>query len=98
MATPNYQRLYSQRKQLPIFAFRARLLEAIDANQVIVVVGETGSGKTTQLPQYLLEHKLSSDPTGQCFIVCSEPRRISAIRYPTTIAFVLPSFLPSFFV
>ena len=40
-------------KSLPIYPFREDLLEAIEAHQVLIIEGETGSGKTTQLPQYL---------------------------------------------
>lgn len=40
-------------KSLPIYPFRQDLLDAIEAHQVLIVEGETGSGKTTQLPQYL---------------------------------------------
>lgn len=43
------------RKSLPIFNFRQALLDAIENHQVLVIEGETGSGKTTQIPQYLYE-------------------------------------------
>merc|ERR1712023_337299 len=42
-----------QRESLPIFKLREPLLQAIRDNQVLVIVGETGSGKTTQVTQYL---------------------------------------------
>lgn len=45
----------SHRKQLPVFEFRDEFLEAVQRNNVLIVMGETGSGKTTQLPQYLYE-------------------------------------------
>jgi ATP-dependent RNA helicase DHX8/PRP22 len=44
-----------QREGLPIFKLRAQLEKAIFDNRILVVIGETGSGKTTQLPQYLYE-------------------------------------------
>ena len=44
-----------QKESLPIFKFREQLIDAVRTNQVLVVIGETGSGKTTQLTQYLLE-------------------------------------------
>ena len=45
--------LYEQRMQLPIYAQRERILNYVDTHSVTILVGETGSGKTTQIPQYL---------------------------------------------
>jgi pre-mRNA-splicing factor ATP-dependent RNA helicase DHX38/PRP16 len=47
--------LKEQREYLPVFTVRERLLDVVRDNQVVIVVGETGSGKTTQLTQYLNE-------------------------------------------
>jgi len=47
------------RKSLPTYQYREQLLQAIEEHQVIIIVGETGSGKTTQIPQYLHEHGLT---------------------------------------
>lgn len=47
--------------------------------QVIVVSGETGCGKTTQLPQYILESEIESGRGAFCSIICTQPRRISAM-------------------
>ena len=49
------ERMAASRAALPIFPFRQQLLDAVAAHQVLIIVGETGSGKTTQIPQYLLE-------------------------------------------
>ncbi|KAI0656823.1 P-loop containing nucleoside triphosphate hydrolase protein [Cubamyces menziesii] len=67
--------LKEQREYLPAFACREELLKVIRENQVIVVVGETGSGKTTQLAQFLYED-------GYCsygIIGCTQPRRVAAM-------------------
>lgn len=65
-----------QREFLPAFACREALMKAIRENQVVVVVGETGSGKTTQLTQYLYEEGLTR--TGG-IIGCTQPRRVAAM-------------------
>ncbi|KAL7746407.1 Pre-mRNA-splicing factor ATP-dependent RNA helicase PRP16 [Sorochytrium milnesiophthora] len=64
-----------QREYLPVFSAREELLQIIRENQIVVVVGETGSGKTTQLTQYLHEDGYSR--WGQ--IACTQPRRIAAM-------------------
>ncbi|TVY62918.1 Pre-mRNA-splicing factor ATP-dependent RNA helicase-like protein cdc28 [Lachnellula suecica] len=67
------------RKNLPIYAYRDQFLEALKENQVLVLVGETGSGKTTQLPQYLHESGYTSGPNGPMKIACTQPRRVAAM-------------------
>lgn len=47
--------------------------------QVVVISGETGCGKTTQLPQYILESEIESGRGAFCSIICTQPRRISAM-------------------
>lgn len=47
--------LKEQREYLPVFAVRQKMLNVVRDNSVVIIVGETGSGKTTQLAQYLLE-------------------------------------------
>ncbi|KAL6558594.1 Pre-mRNA-splicing factor ATP-dependent RNA helicase DEAH1 [Orobanche minor] len=50
-----FEKLQNERKTLPVYPYRDELLKAIEDHQVLVIVGETGSGKTTQIPQYLHE-------------------------------------------
>ncbi|KAJ4836427.1 hypothetical protein Tsubulata_043006 [Turnera subulata] len=64
-----------QRQYLPIFSVREELLQVVRENQVIVVVGETGSGKTTQLTQYLHEDGY----TTHGIVGCTQPRRVAAM-------------------
>ncbi|KFK28491.1 hypothetical protein AALP_AA7G003000 [Arabis alpina] len=64
-----------QRQYLPIFSVRDELLQVVRENQVIVVVGETGSGKTTQLTQYLHEDGYTLDG----IVGCTQPRRVAAM-------------------
>ncbi|KAE9454731.1 hypothetical protein C3L33_13370, partial [Rhododendron williamsianum] len=67
--------LAQQRQYLPIFSVRDELLQVIRENQVIVVVGETGSGKTTQLTQYLHEDGYTTNG----IVGCTQPRRVAAM-------------------
>ncbi|KAL2528540.1 RNA helicase family protein [Forsythia ovata] len=67
--------LSQQRQYLPIFSVREELLQVVRENQVVVVVGETGSGKTTQLTQYLHEDGY----TISGIVGCTQPRRVAAM-------------------
>lgn len=72
------------REQLPVHAYRARVLQAIREHSVVVIEGSTGCGKTTQVPQYILEAAAESNT--KCSIVCTQPRRISAIAVAERVA------------
>ena len=67
--------LDQQRRSLPVYSVKDDLLDVIRENQIVVVVGETGSGKTTQMTQYLLEAGYGR--TGM--IGCTQPRRVAAM-------------------
>ncbi|OMP09768.1 hypothetical protein COLO4_05147 [Corchorus olitorius] len=64
-----------QRQYLPIYSVRDELLQVIRENQIVVVVGETGSGKTTQLTQYLHEDGYTTNGV----VGCTQPRRVAAM-------------------
>ncbi|PCH40145.1 hypothetical protein WOLCODRAFT_16331 [Wolfiporia cocos MD-104 SS10] len=71
------------RKSLPIYQYREELLDAIKNHQVLIVVAETGSGKTTQLPQYL--HEAGYTANGQK-VGCTQPRRVAAMSVAARVA------------
>lgn len=73
----SYQMMLQYRMQLPMWAFKEEVLKTIDREQVVIICGETGCGKSTQVPSFILEHQLSQGKA--CKIYCTEPRRISAI-------------------
>ncbi|KAM5376829.1 hypothetical protein ACJZ2D_005316 [Fusarium nematophilum] len=75
--TRKFQTMLQSRMQLPMWNFREKVLSTVDENQVVIVCGETGCGKSTQVPSFLLEHQLSQGKP--CKVYCTEPRRISAI-------------------
>ncbi|XP_049397897.1 pre-mRNA-splicing factor ATP-dependent RNA helicase DEAH7-like isoform X1 [Solanum stenotomum] len=64
-----------QRQNLPIFSVRDELLQVVRENQVVIIIGETGSGKTTQPTQYLYEYGY----TVNGIIGCTQPRRVAAM-------------------
>ena len=76
-STSAFQHMLSIRNTLPVLQYRHYILSTIDKHQVTIICGETGCGKSTQIPSFLLEHELSKGMP--CKIFCTEPRRISAI-------------------
>jgi ATP-dependent RNA helicase DHX8/PRP22 len=71
-----------QRESLPVFRFRSELIKAVEDNQLLIVVGETGSGKTTQLTQYLAEAGFANNG----MIGCTQPRRVAAMSVAKRVA------------
>lgn len=71
------------RKSLPIYAYRDQFLAALEQYQILVIVGETGSGKTTQLPQYLHEAGYTK---GGLKVGCTQPRRVAAMSVAARVA------------
>lgn len=72
-----------QREGLPVFKLRKQFLEAVSKNQILVLLGETGSGKTTQITQYLAEEGYTSDSK---MIGCTQPRRVAAMSVAKRVA------------
>lgn len=75
-----------QRERLPSFAHCGRIVEAVTNNQVVVISGETGCGKTTQVPQFLLDAAIAAGKGTECRIICTQPRRISAVSVAERVA------------
>ncbi len=71
------------RRSLPVYAKRDDIISTICSKQVTIIVGETGSGKTTQIPQYLLE---SGNLDGSKQILVTQPRRVAAISIGRRVA------------
>ncbi|XP_010509538.1 PREDICTED: DExH-box ATP-dependent RNA helicase DExH1-like isoform X4 [Camelina sativa] len=85
-ATESVKALQAFREKLPAFRMKEGFLKSVSENQVLVVSGETGCGKTTQLPQFILEEEISSLRGADCNIICTQPRRISAISVASRIS------------
>lgn len=77
-----HEKILANRKKLPVFPYREELLAAVKDHQVLVLVGETGSGKTTQIPQYL--HEIGYSELGK--IGCTQPRRVAAMSVAARVA------------
>ncbi|KAG8565858.1 hypothetical protein GDO81_013002 [Engystomops pustulosus] len=67
--------IIEQRESLPIYKLKEQLVQAVHDNQILIVIGETGSGKTTQITQYLAE----AGYTTRGKIGCTQPRRVAAM-------------------
>ena len=70
-----HEKILIGRKKLPVYPYREEFLQAVKEKKILVVVGETGSGKTTQIPQYL--HEAGWSKLGK--IGCTQPRRVAAM-------------------
>ena len=71
-----YYEILAKRKQLPVYKFKDDLQRRVRDHQVVIVEGETGSGKTTQIPQFLLRDLAIP---GQKAVACTQPRRVAAM-------------------
>jgi len=71
-----------QRETLPVYKFRNQLLKAVSEHQILIVVGDTGSGKTTQMTQYLAEAGFANE----LMIGCTQPRRVAAMSVAKRVA------------
>jgi pre-mRNA-splicing factor ATP-dependent RNA helicase DHX16 len=76
-------KIEATRKSLPVYQLREEFLAAVAENQVLIVVGETGSGKTTQVPQFLHEAGYTK---GGLKVGCTQPRRVAAMSVATRVA------------
>lgn len=82
--SPKYYEILKKRKELPVFARRDEFLSLFATHQFLILVGETGSGKTTQIPQFIL-HTLQPQRAGK-MIACTQPRRVAAMSVSRRVA------------
>uniref|UniRef100_A0AAR2M0F8 ATP-dependent DNA/RNA helicase DHX36 n=1 Tax=Pygocentrus nattereri TaxID=42514 RepID=A0AAR2M0F8_PYGNA len=81
-----YLEMLKFREKLPSYGMREELVGLIEANRVVVVSGETGCGKTTQVTQFILDDYIQRGLGSLCRVVCTQPRRISAISVAERVA------------
>ena len=74
------------RKSLPAWQMRHEIIETVDDHQVVLISGETGSGKSTQSVQFILDEMISRGYVKSTNIICTQPRRISAVALAQRVA------------
>lgn len=85
-ADPAYKPMLDDRAKLPAWKERENICSALESNRVLVVVGETGCGKSTQLPQFLLDHEIASGRGASANIIVTQPRRVAAMGVAARVA------------
>ncbi|XP_035917098.1 dosage compensation regulator isoform X1 [Anopheles stephensi] len=83
---PELQKSMRAREKLPISAMRRPIMEAINEHPVVLIRGNTGCGKTTQIAQFILEDYINSGQGAYCNVCVTQPRRISAISVSERVA------------
>ncbi|KAK2847336.1 hypothetical protein Q5P01_010335 [Channa striata] len=83
---PKYKEMLKFREKLPSYGKKEELVKLINSNRVLVVSGETGCGKTTQVTQFILDDYINRGMGSMCRVVCTQPRRISAISVAERVA------------
>ncbi|GFQ01628.1 ATP-dependent RNA helicase dhx29 [Phtheirospermum japonicum] len=78
--------MLQSRSSLPIAEVKDDILHLLEENSVVVISGETGCGKTTQVPQYILDNMIEAGCGGHCNIICTQPRRIAAVSVAERVA------------
>ncbi|KAI0075013.1 P-loop containing nucleoside triphosphate hydrolase protein [Panus rudis PR-1116 ss-1] len=82
--TPQYKKILEVRRKLPVYAQMDEFYKMFNENQIIVMVGETGSGKTTQIPQFVCYSDLPH--TRGKMVACTQPRRVAAMSVAKRVA------------
>uniref|UniRef100_A0A1A9X0T9 RNA helicase n=1 Tax=Glossina brevipalpis TaxID=37001 RepID=A0A1A9X0T9_9MUSC len=82
-----YRKRNAERENLPATSYHKVISDCVRKNQVILIVGGTGCGKTTQVPQILLDNCILNRKGAECRIVCTQPRRIAAITVAERVAY-----------
>ncbi|KAK8219947.1 putative ATP-dependent RNA helicase ucp12 [Zalaria obscura] len=84
--TPAQQRMLAARQGLPAWALQYEIIDAVNTNQVTIISGETGSGKSTQSVQFILDDMIAHGLGEAANIICTQPRRISALGLADRVA------------
>lgn len=85
-SSSSYSKMGAIRQSLPAASAANQILELIRTNRVVIIAGETGCGKTTQVPQFILDEAIEAGAGSECNIVVTQPRRVSAIGVASRVA------------
>nr|CAD7426187.1 unnamed protein product [Timema monikensis] len=80
------EKILKARQKLPIYKYQEELCDTVSRHRVVVVKGETGCGKSTQVPQFLMDEWSARRQGAYCNVVITQPRRISAIALANYVA------------
>ena len=78
------EKIITEKKNLPIYEYKLKILEILKTKKIIIIEGETGSGKTTQIPQYLYENGYCEKNKKICV---TQPRRVAAMSVASRVAY-----------
>lgn len=78
--------ILSERDQLPVKQFQEEVMDAIDHNPVVIIRGATGCGKTTQVPQYILDSFIKGGRASDCNIVVTQVTLQRALSGPNRMS------------
>ncbi|KAI0047834.1 P-loop containing nucleoside triphosphate hydrolase protein [Auriscalpium vulgare] len=83
---PQLEKMRATRKSLPVYTRADEIMDHIRNNEVTICLAATGSGKTTQIPQLILDDYIARGQGASCNIVCTQPRRLAAISVADRVA------------
>ncbi|KAI8987072.1 P-loop containing nucleoside triphosphate hydrolase protein [Pilobolus umbonatus] len=84
--SPDYVTMGIVRSNLPAHRYKPTVVKTVLQNQISIVSGETGCGKTTQVPQFIIDEEIMELRGSVCNIICTQPRKISAIGVAERVA------------
>lgn len=86
LENPELADLRKRRSELPMNQYLSQVVKQVEENTYSIIIGATGSGKTTQVPQILLERAVAGGQGSSCNIICTQPRRIAATSVARRVA------------